>query len=98
MGSDIGSVLLALTIAGAGIFGVFSMTGEFGSREEKILYEHTCRGAPVRIVQDDRIFSDDRYSIELGEDNVITQGSIVSDEDKLLTVNINTYSIQDVVE
>ena len=95
-----------LGFVGGLLFIVGGLSGFYGSIGEQDIYSFSYRGQPSAVVRVDRRWSPDTDYIRIGDkikgNQVIREGTIITDDGKEITVNSTTgrrvlsyYSIRD---
>ena len=98
MSRELTNFLLGTIIVRGILFTDNAIVGGFGSRGVKDIYSFNYHGKIIKVQQDDRILGFDKYFICLDERVKMTEGEIVSDEGKIISIDSdhNSYHISGV--
>jgi len=89
------SVGIAAGIVGGAIFGVSCLAGAWGVRGTIDEYTSQYKGKPAIVQKNDVKWGPDTYHILLDGRDKITAGKIVTDDNKLIEIFGNSYSVKD---
>jgi len=80
------AILAIIGGLGIGFYSFATSNDYFGSRRNEGVYHFEFNNQPATLIREDMRFDRDNYFIELGVENRISEGQILSDEGILVRV------------